>query len=195
MARIVPIKIVSGGQTGADRAALDAAIALKIPCGGWCPADRRAEDGPISARYPLSPLPGAGYPQRTRKNVADSDGTVIFAFDALTGGSKATAGFCRSLKKPCLVIDAGKTSANEAAILIAVFLLRHRIQILNVAGPRASKQPAIHAFVEDALTRLLTPARKRRRTPAMISGSGVRRRSSNGAKAPRSARRAGFVPV
>jgi len=78
-------KIVSGGQTGADRAALDAALEAGIPCGGWCPHDRAAEDGPIDARYPLTPAAGAGYRQRTRMNVCDSDGTVIFSFGALSG--------------------------------------------------------------------------------------------------------------
>jgi hypothetical protein len=70
------IKIISGGQTGVDRGALDAALAVKFPCGGWCPADRRAEDGSIPGRYPLTPLPGGGYRERTRQNVIDSDGTA-----------------------------------------------------------------------------------------------------------------------
>lgn len=157
------LKIISGGQTGADRAALDIALKLKIPCGGWCPADRRAEDGVIADRYPLTPQRGAGYRQRTRKNVQDSDGTVIAAFGKLTGGSKATAADCKKFNKPCLVIDAGKTTPAEAAILLAVFLLRHRIHILNVAGPRASRQPGIYGFVSDVLMHLLPPAKKRRR--------------------------------
>jgi len=155
-------KIISGGQTGADRAALDVALKLKIPCGGWCPADRRAEDGIVTDRYPLKPLANAGYRQRTRQNVIDSDGTVILSFGPLTGGSKATAGDCRRLEKPCLVIDANNTTAGEAAILLAVFLLRHRIHILNVAGPRASGQPGIYAFAGDVLMHLLTTKRKRK---------------------------------
>ena len=150
------LKIISGGQTGADRAALDVAIKLKIPCGGWCPADRRAEDGAIADRYPLTPLPSAGYRQRTRQNVIDSDGTVILAFGKLTGGSRTTAGFARQFHKPLLVIDANVTPPRDAAILIAVFLLRHRIHILNIAGPRASGQPGIYAFVWDVLCMLLS---------------------------------------
>ena len=163
------LKIISGGQTGADRAALDVAIKLKIPCGGWCPEDRRAEDGPIAERYPLTPLPGAGYRQRTRKNVQDSDGTAIFSFGLLTGGSKATAKFCEQNEKPCLIVDAQNTTAVEAAILVAVFLLRHRIHTLNIAGPRASGQPKIYGFVRDVMLKLLSPPKKRRKKPPMLS--------------------------
>jgi hypothetical protein len=159
--RSVPIRIVSGGQTGADRAALDAAMALGIPCGGWCPDGRQAEDGPIDPVYPLTVLPGAGYRRRTRQNVIDSDGTVVMAFGGLTGGSKLTAGFARGIGKPCLVIDADLTTAGEAALLIAVFLLRHRIHTLNVAGPRASGQPIIAEFVREVITNLLAPRRRR----------------------------------
>ena len=158
-----PITILSGGQTGADRAALDAALALGVPCGGWCPAGRRAEDGPILLRYPLVELAGAGYAARTRRNVADSDGTVVLAFGKVTGGSKLTADLCGRLGKPCLVIDAELVTAGEAALLMAVFLLRHRMATLNVAGPRASGQPDIYAYVFEAVTRLLRPVRRRRR--------------------------------
>lgn len=162
--RTLPIKIISGGQTGADRAALDVALKLRIPCGGWCPADRRAEDGVIPDRYPLTPLAKAGYRQRTRQNVRDSDGTVILSLGPLTGGSKATACDCRQFGKPCLIIDAKLTTSGEAAILLAVFLLRHRIHTLNVAGPRASGQPGIYAYVVDVLMHLLATKRKFRRS-------------------------------
>src|SRR5947207_15103352 len=87
-------KIVSGGQTGADRAALDAAMEAGIACGGWCPEDRTAEDGPIDPKYPLTPAPGAGYRERTRLNVRDSEGTVIFSFGPLRGGSEHTYQDC-----------------------------------------------------------------------------------------------------
>jgi hypothetical protein len=88
-------KIVSGGQTGVDRGALDAALRVGFPCGGWCPQDRKAEDGPIPDRYPLVVLPGAGYRQRTLKNVKDSDGTVIIYANTLSGGTKLTRDFCQ----------------------------------------------------------------------------------------------------
>jgi len=161
-------KIISGGQTGADRAALDIAMKLKIPAGGWCPADRRAEDGTIPDRYPLTAISNAGYRQRTRRNVADSDGTVILSSGKLTGGSAETARHAEQLNKPCLVIDAEQMTTTEAAILLAVFILRHRIHTLNVAGPRASKQPGIYAFVTDVLMKLLA-TKKRRRKPPMAS--------------------------
>ena len=169
------LTILSGGQTGADRAALDAALALGVPCGGHCPAGRRAEDGPIPLHYPLVELPGAGYPARTRRNVADADGTVILAFGSLTGGSKLTVDVCRTLGKPCLAVNAELVTPGEAAVLMAVFLLRHRIAKLNVAGPRASGQPDIYAFVFDAVTRLLRPPprpRRRRKTTDAIAGFG-----------------------
>jgi predicted metal-dependent HD superfamily phosphohydrolase len=150
------LTIISGGQTGADRAALDVALALGVPFGGWCPADRQAEDGPIAAKYPLTPLARGGYRQRTRKNVQDSDGTAIFAFSKLTGGSKATADDCGRFHKPCLVIDAAATPPSAAAVAVAVFLLKHHIAKLNVAGPRASGQPRIYGYVREVLTRLIT---------------------------------------
>ncbi|HSV13247.1 MAG TPA: putative molybdenum carrier protein, partial [Tepidisphaeraceae bacterium] len=159
------ITIISGGQTGADRAALDVALALHIPCGGWCPSDRAAEDGTIPAKYPLTPLPGrGGYRQRTRRNVHDSDGTVIFSYGPLTGGSKATAGDCRHFRKPCLMIDANVDGPMDAALSLAVFILRHHVRRLNVAGPRASGQPGIYEFVRGALMAMLKkPPRRRRR--------------------------------
>jgi hypothetical protein len=165
---IAAFKIISGGQTGADRAALDVALKLKIPAGGWCPGDRRAEDGTISDRYPLMALANAGYRQRTRRNVADSDGTVILSLGKLTGGSAETARYAKQLEKPCLVVDAEAVTTTEAAILLAVFILRHRIFALNVAGPRASKQAGIYAFVTDVLMKLLA-TKKRRRKPPMVS--------------------------
>jgi hypothetical protein len=157
------LTIVSGGQTGADRAALDVALALGVPCGGWCPADRRAEDRSIPAKYPLTPLARGGYRQRTRKNVQDSDGTVILAFGELTGGSKVTARDCGRFQKPCLVIDAATTTPTEAAVRVAVFLLKHRLSKLNVAGPRASGQPGIYSYVRNVLTQLLAGNRPRSR--------------------------------
>ena len=159
---VFPLTILSGGQTGADRAALDAALALGVPCGGHCPLGRRAEDGPVPTRYPLVELPTPSYPARTRRNVADSDGTVVLAFGPVSSGSRLTVDLCRALGKPCLTVDADLTTAGEAAVLMVVFLLRHRIGTLNVAGPRASGQPHIYGFVFDAVTQLLRPARRRR---------------------------------
>ena len=104
-------KIVSGGQTGADRAALDWALAHKVECGGWCPKGRKAEDGPIDPKYPHKETPSAAYIQRTEWNVLDSDATVLFSIDpTLTGGSKKTMEFARKHKKPHLHLCAGDTN-------------------------------------------------------------------------------------
>ncbi len=139
-------KIVSGGQTGVDRGALDAALAAGFPCGGWCPADRRAEYGPIPQRYPLTPLSGAGYSQRTRQNVIGSDGTVILFYESLRGGTKLTRDSCVREKKPFVVLDAKLISESAAAAAIVRFVEENEIQVLNVAGPRLSGWPQGHAF-------------------------------------------------
>jgi hypothetical protein len=151
------IKIISGGQTGADRAALDAAIDSGTPCGGWCPADRTAEDGIIAAQYPIQPLPGGGYDERTRRNVADSDGTVIFCFGEPFGGTETTRQACVEMSKPLLLIDAW-TFPDLAVEQVREFVRRHGIRTLNVAGPRASEQPAIGAFVYRCVAALLAPS-------------------------------------
>jgi Circularly permutated YpsA SLOG family len=144
-------KIVSGGQTGADRMALDWAIGHDVPHGGWCPEGRKAADGPLEARYLLTETPSSSYPERTEWNVRDySDGTVIFSLaPALTGGSKKTAAFAIKHKKPWLHIY--RDGQYDAAELLLRFISDHRIKILNVAGPRASKEPQIAAFVKKVL--------------------------------------------
>ncbi len=148
-------RIVSGGQTGVDRGALDAALARRFPCGGWCPAGRRAEDGPIPARYPLTELEGAGYRQRTLRNVADSDGTAVIHFGELAGGTKLTVASCAEQGKPCEAVDASRVPPDEAARRIAAFVDTHAIETLNVAGPRASGAPAAHAYARAAIDELL----------------------------------------
>jgi predicted Rossmann fold nucleotide-binding protein DprA/Smf involved in DNA uptake len=149
------LHIVSGGQTGADRAALDAALAAGVPCGGWAPGGRMAEDGPLDARYPLTEIPGAGYIERTRANVADSDGTVILHGGVLEGGTLQTQRFCEEFGKPCLVITSEHFDAARAAAEIARFVAAHGIRRLNVAGPRASKQPQIYGYARAVIERLL----------------------------------------
>ena len=150
------IRIVTGGQTGADRAALDAALDGGVECGGWCPAGRMAEDGAIPARYPLTELPaGGGYDQRTRRNVLDSDATVILSFGAPEGGSETTRCAAVEAGRPLLVIDARHTSPLQAAEQIARFAQAHDVRTLNVAGPRASEQPLIGPWVYDAVAMAL----------------------------------------
>ena len=149
------IKIVSGGQTGVDRGALDAAIKANIECGGWCPEGRKAEDGVISPKYPLTELKGASYLQRTLQNVIDSDGTLIIYFGYLSGGTEKTLDFCIKNKKPYKLIDAQVISEKIASTIILSFVKDKNISILNVAGPRASSNPNRHAFTKDALYQYL----------------------------------------
>ena len=153
---IQAIKIISGGQTGADRAALDAAMDAGVACGGWCPADRAAEDGVIPDQYPVRPQPGGGYHERTRQNVIDSDGTVIFCFGDLFGGTETTRLACVELAKPLLVVNAETSDPPAAMRLVREFIDRHDVRTLNVAGPRASEQPSIGAFVYRCIKSLLT---------------------------------------
>lgn len=145
-------KIVSGGQAGVDRAALDVAMALGTPCGGWCPADRSAEDGVIPERYPVQPLPSGGLRKRTEWNVRHSDGTLILACGPLTGGTLLTRNLCLKHQKPHLVVDLD-TDASAAPVL--QWLREHGIQVLNVAGPRESSCPGIHERASRFLRKLL----------------------------------------
>ncbi len=144
-------RVVSGGQTGVDRAALDAAIALGIPCGGWCPRGRRAEGAPIPDLYPLRETPTAAYPERTAWNVRDSDGTLVLTRGAPKGGTALTVALARRAGKPVLVVDLSRDAPEEAAS----WLERERIGTLNVAGPRESEAPGVHDDALAFLRRLL----------------------------------------
>ena len=150
----VVTRIVSGGQTGADRAALDRAIAHRVPHGGWCPAGRRAEDGVIDARYALTELASRDYLQRTRRNVEDSDGTLILNLGDLEGGTRATLRFAERLKRPVLVIQADAAPPEESVRDVARWLREFSIATLNIAGPRESKRPGTYAAVSAFLDRL-----------------------------------------
>ena len=132
------MKIISGGQTGVDRAALDVALKYKIECGGWCPAGRLDELGRIPDRYPLRELDHGSFAERTLANVKDADGTVIIYSEELQGGTEFTVECCQQLRRPHRLIDAAKMSTEEAVNGIANFVRGHRIRVLNSAGPRQS---------------------------------------------------------
>jgi hypothetical protein len=148
-------KIISGGQTGADRAALDAAIDLDIPHGGWIPKGRKTEDGTLPDKYQLQEMPTSSYPKRTEQNILDSDGTLILSHGKLTGGSALTRKLSKQHNRPWLHIDLDKVDKTEPVQIIAGWIDKHDIQILNVAGPRASKDQGIHDFVLSILNRVL----------------------------------------
>lgn len=151
--------IISGGQAGADRAALDVALALGLPCGGWCPKGRAAEDGPIDLRYPLRETISADPAQRTRFNVRDADGTLILAPPGeLTGGTALTRQIAIELAKPHLLIDPAQAQAADACAEIRRWIDDHDIALLNVAGPRESECPGICEQARRLLTALLAPA-------------------------------------
>lgn len=152
------LRIVSGGQTGVDRGALDAALVLGRDCGGWCPEGRLAEDGPIPARYPLQELPGGGYRARTRRNVRDSDATLIVTFGAPSGGTAATLVDCHALGRPALVIDADTLDVATATERVRSFLARHGVGVLNVAGPRASGHAGGYRYARELVERVLLGA-------------------------------------
>jgi hypothetical protein len=134
-------KVLSGGQTGVDRAALDVALALGLPCGGWCPKGRKTEDGPLSPRYPLVETPSEDYAQRTEWNVRDADGTLVLTRGAPSEGTGYTVQVAERLKKPVLVVDLWQDPREQA---VWIWATRHHIQVLNVAGPRESKCPGIY---------------------------------------------------
>jgi Circularly permutated YpsA SLOG family len=134
-------KIISGGQTGVDRAGLDVAIALHIPHGGWCPKGRKAENGTLPTVYQLTETPTAEYKQRTEWNVRDSDGTLILTQGEPTGGTALTIKLAGAYARPCLVID---LNASPAPKTVSAWLAANHIMVLNIAGPRESGCPGIH---------------------------------------------------
>ena len=155
VATVKALKIISGGQTGVDRAALDVALTHGIECGGWCPAERLDEFGKIPDRYPVQEMQGGGFTERTLQNVKDSDGTVVVYCDHLRGGTAQTVNFCLELKRPHELIDASKISTEGAAKLIGDFVRKNKIGILNVAGPRQSEWPEGYAYASRALSAFL----------------------------------------
>ena len=158
----LPIRIVCGGQTGTDRGAMMAALDRGIPLGGWCPDGRKAEDGPIPAFYPLRELPGSDYPERTLRNVLDSDATCIVRFHDIDAGSKLAAAACRREGKPYTYLDAHDVDSDEAARALTQFVRENGVLVLNVSGPRASVHPAAESWTRAALRSFLTGLQTRR---------------------------------
>lgn len=146
-------RVVSGGQIGVDRAALDVALELGLPCGGWCPRGRRAEDGTIPEIYPLIETPTDAYPQRTEWNVRDADGTLILCRGKPDRGTALTARLAKRMRKPLFTVDLHAPVLAEA---VRAWWDTHGIRTLNVAGPRESSQRGIYAEAREFLRVVLT---------------------------------------
>lgn len=144
-------KVISGGQTGVDRAALEVAVFLEIPHGGWCPKGRRAEDGPIPETFNLIETSSFNYAIRTEKNVVESDGTLILFRGVITRGTGLTVKFAKRHQRPCLCIDLANIAEEDedatdaAAEEILNWLAKENINVLNIAGPRESTMPSINS--------------------------------------------------
>ena len=148
-------RIISGGQTGADRAALDFAIKHNVPHGGWIPKGRKTEDGTLDQKYQLQEMPTAEYAKRTEKNILDSDGTLIVSHGLLTGGSSLTRELAKKHKKFWIHLDMNDLSLDIAMDRLKSWIERNDIKVLNVAGPRSSKDPGIYQATIDLLEKVL----------------------------------------
>ena len=147
------LKVISGGQTGVDRAALEWAVGHGVPHGGWCPKGRKAEDGVIPPQFHLVETQSEEYPVRTRLNIRDSDATVIFSErHELSGGTRETFEMAHEMGKPLLHLLSA-TTVQEAAARLRSFIDANRVKVLNVAGPRASQAPHVGEFVKAVLSR------------------------------------------
>lgn len=155
----MPIKqLISGGQTGVDRAALDVALEFGIRCGGWCPRGRKAEDGPIDRKYPLWETPSAQYAVRTEWNVRVGDATLILTIGLPTGGTALTKSLADDFGKPCLVVDLDQPAETAT---VHHWLAKHAVNVVNVAGPRESTSPGIYRQSQTYLRGLLEGCRNR----------------------------------
>ena len=180
---IAMLKIISGGQTGVDRAALDVALKHQIECGGWCPAGRLDELGKIPNRYPVTELDRGGFAERTLANVRESDGTVILHLAKVQGGTEFTLNCCKELKRPCKLIDAAKMPAAKAAAAIVGCVREHKIRVLNVAGPRQSQWAggydyafrALDIFLSSIMSTSTTRKKRATRSAGPSPGRGARR--------------------
>ena len=140
----MPKIIHSGGQTGADRAALDWAIRHGVAHGGWCPKGRRAEDGPLADRYQLKETESAGYRQRTKRNIMDCDATLVVNLGELDGGTLETVKLAKRYGKPSLLLQLDEMALSDAANQLRAWLEAEQPQSLNIAGPREEKRPGVY---------------------------------------------------
>jgi hypothetical protein len=147
-------KVLSGGQTGVDRAALDFAMEIDLTCGGWCPKGRKAEDGIIPERYPLRETGSKAYSQRTEWNVRDSDGTLIITCGKPIGGTALTIMFAAEIGKPRLVLDPD-ANTKDSVQNFHEWVKIYRINTLNIAGPRESTMPGIYEKAMGFLRKIL----------------------------------------
>lgn len=170
-------RIVSGGQAGVDRAALDAARAAGLAIGGWCPRGRRAEDGRIPPDYPLDETPSPRYPQRTAWNVRDADATLVLARGAPCGGTALTVRLAAAAGRPLLVID---LDAAPDPAEVAAWLAAEGIAVLNVAGPRESENRGVDAQARALLAAVFSALRQAAFRPA----AGAKLCLDNGAGGP-----------
>ena len=152
-------KIISGGQTGADQAALDFAIKHNIPHGGWIPKGRMTEDGPLPSKYQLQEMPTKSYPTRTEKNVVDSDGTLLLSHGKLSGGTALTRKLAVQHDKPWLHVDMDKLSVDQAAEMLQQWIQNEGLSVLNVAGSRASGDRDIYHVTVTVLEAALKRSR------------------------------------
>lgn len=148
----IKLKIISGGQTGVDRAALDVALDFHFPCGGWCPKGRRAEDGVIDKKYLLKETANGKYEIRTEANVRDSDATLIITHGKPRSGTAFTIAMARKHKKPCLIVDPGHAVLED----VRNWLIQNKVTILNIAGPRESNMSGIYKEAYEFLCKILT---------------------------------------
>lgn len=152
------MKIISGGQTGADRGALDAALDRGHEIGGWVPRGRLAEDGPLADRYSgMTETDSSDPGERTRRNVRDAAATVVVSHGAPTGGSRLTLDEARRLRRPVLHLDLDMIGPDAAAIRLREWLAVERPAVLNVAGPRSSEDANIYLAVKMLLNAVLEP--------------------------------------
>ena len=159
------LTLVSGGQTGVDRAALDYCLDHRMSCGGWCPQSRKAEDGTIPLKYPVKELPGTSYKKRTAANVRDSDATVIIFFREMIGGTLKSFEFVRKMEKPFLLLDMSVLDPSSAADRLLRFFGKYHPQTINFSGPRQSDWPEAYTtcyqILQNAFSRNQKgPARK-----------------------------------